>query len=236
MADAFKDILFPPHCPLCTEAVNKHNLELCGKCASAFGAYRIKGPLCTICGIPFKDAASEDHTCGNCIRKTPAFFRARSLYYFKGEVREAVHCLKYKWGTMLGSYLGWIMAAAVTELAVTPDIIAAVPLHRKKITFRGFNQSVLLARHMSKVLSVKLDISNLQRIRATPSQVGLRGTERSANVAGAFMVRETGLFNGKDVVLVDDVFTTGATVGECALVLKRAGARVTVITLARAVS
>lgn len=159
---------------------------------------------------------------------------ARSLYAFDGEVREAVHALKYKWGTMLGHYLGGIMADAARRLEFEAGLIVAVPLHRKKIAARGFNQSVVLARHMAKALSVKLDISNLVRTRATPSQVGLAGAERRKNVAGAFKVRDARPFKGVDVILVDDVFTTGATACECAAELNKAGARVTVITLARA--
>lgn len=135
---------------------------------------------------------------------------------------------------MLGPVLGGIMAAEVKRLEFNAGLIVPVPLHRKKIAARGFNQSVVLARHISKALSVRLEISNLVRTRATPSQVGLASSERRKNVAGAFMVRDPGPFKGVDVILVDDVFTTGATVGECALVLKRAGARVVVITLARA--
>ncbi len=236
VANAFMDIFFPPHCPLCAEAVNSHTLELCDKCAEAFNSSRIKGPLCLLCGIPFKSGGSENRTCGSCLKKSPSFTRARSLYLFDNEVREAVHALKYSWGTMLGPFFGSRMARTVTELELSPDLIVPVPLHRKKITSRGFNQSVLLARVMAGALSVKLEISNLRRVRNTPSQVGLKGRERSVNVAGAFIVRHADAFKGKDVVLVDDVFTTGATVGECALVLKRAGARVTVITLARAVN
>jgi len=160
---------------------------------------------------------------------------ARSIYAYEGKVRAAVHELKYKWGAMLGPFLGGVMAEALAGDDFTADIIVPVPLHRKKLRKRGFNQSVVLASNIARRLSIRVNTTNFVRIRPTPSQVGLTREQRRANMTGAFMVRDAEIFKGKGIILVDDVFTTGATAVECAKVLKRAGARVAVITLARVV-
>lgn len=160
---------------------------------------------------------------------------ARSLYVFDTEVREAVHALKYRWQCDLAPTLGAFMAGLVRKMGFDVDMIVPVPLHRKKIRQRGFNQSVLLARRMAEVLSAGVQITNLLRSRHTASQVGLSVDERKKNVRGAFSVRDPLIFRDKKVILVDDVFTSGATVGECSRVLKRAGASVAVVTLARVV-
>jgi len=194
----------------------------------------IRGPLCHVCGRSFT-GAGVDHTCGSCIKKRPPFVMARSIYAYEGKVRVAVHELKYKWAVMLGPFLGGVMAEALEGCDFTADMLVPVPLHKKKLRKRGFNQSVVLASNISTRFSLELNITNLVRVRPTPSQVGLTGEQRRANMAGAFMVRDAEIFKGKGIILVDDVFTTGATVAECAKVLKRAGARVAVITLARVV-
>jgi len=159
---------------------------------------------------------------------------ARSLYVFEGGAREAVHYLKYRWRTMLGPVLGKALAALVSDMGFSPELVLPVPLHRRKIRQRGFNQSVVLARHMSRCLGLKLDVSSLARSRHTASQVGLNTRERRRNVAGAFVVRRAQRVAGRAVLLVDDVLTTGATVDECSRVLKEAGAEVAVVTIARA--
>ncbi len=233
VAKAFMDIFFPPLCPLCFSDIGASSKGLCLSCAGLFAARLIKGPLCLICGIPFRDGAGGEHTCGACIKTPPSFVMARSVYAYEDEVREAVHELKYKWGTMLGPLLGRLMGRTAEKMDFTADMVMPVPLHKNKMRKRGFNQSVILARHIAVVLSCRLNVTNLVRIRATPSQVGLAGDERRKNMRGAFKLSNADFFKGTNILLVDDVFTTGSTVGECALVLKRAGARVAVITLAR---
>ncbi len=234
-AKAFVDIFFPRLCPLCSMGMRGSALCICDGCAGGFSDMMIRGPLCHLCGRPFTVKTGADHTCGDCIKKRPPFVMARSVYAYKGKVRAAVHELKYKWGVMLGPFFGHVMAEALDKGDFPADIIVPVPLHRKRLRKRGFNQSVVLARNISRRLSIGLNITNLVRTRATSSQVDLTREQRRANMAGAFMVQDAGIFRDKGVVLVDDVFTTGATAVECASVLKRAGARVAVITLARVV-
>jgi ComF family protein len=136
---------------------------------------------------------------------------------------------------MLGPVLGKALAALVSRMNFSPELVMPVPLHRRKIRQRGFNQSVVLARHMARSLGLKVDVSSLARSRHTVSQVGLNTRERRRNVAGAFVLRRAKRVGGQKVLLVDDVLTTGATVDECSRVLKDAGAEVAVVTLARAV-
>ena len=115
------------------------------------------------------------------------------------------------------------------------DAIIPVPLHRQRLIQRGFNQALLLAHIMSSRSGAALMLDNLVRVKATRPQVELTGDERKMNVAGAFLLRKPEKVTNKHVVLVDDVFTTGATMNECSLVLKHAGAsQVTALTLARA--
>jgi len=236
VAKAFFDIFFPPLCPLCSSDIEVPTYGACERCTRIFTDKIITGPLCRRCGTPFRDAADGDHTCGACIKTPPPFVRARSLYVYEDEVREAVHELKYKWGTMVGPFFGQVMAEAVIRLDFTFDIIIPVPLHKNKLRKRGFNQSLVIARQMAKALDSDIDVKNFLRVRATSSQVGLGGLERRANMKGAFMVKDALAFRDKNVLLVDDVFTTGATITECVKVLNKAGARVSVITLARVVS
>ena len=112
-------------------------------------------------------------------------------------------------------------------------MVVPVPLHKKRLRHRGFNQSLMLARLAAKKLNKKLDYTTLTRERLTRPQTELKGDERRRNVRGAFEIKKSNLFKGKRVLLVDDVYTTGATITECARVIKRAGGETSVLTLAR---
>ncbi len=232
---SFVDIFFPPVCPFCTADIALRGEGLCGGCAGRLGLHLIKGPVCRVCGAPMKGNCGPESTCGACIKRPPRFSSARSLYVFSGGAREAVHCLKYRGRTMLGPVLGRALAGLVSSMNFSPEVVLPVPLHRKKLRARGFNQSVVLARHMARSLGLRADVSSLARSRHTASQVGLNTKERRRNVAGAFVLRRAQRVGGRRVLLVDDVLTTGATVNECSRVLRAAGAEVAVVTLARAV-
>jgi ComF family protein len=154
---------------------------------------------------------------------------------FEGPLREAVHQFKYRPCRSLGKPLGDWMVDRVSVLSGI-DAVMPVPLHVKRLRQRGFNQALLLAHRMSERHRVPLSCDNLVRIRPTRPQVELTGDERIKNVKGAFALRQPGEVEDRHVVLIDDVFTTGATMNECAVVLKKAGAaRVTAFTLARAI-
>jgi ComF family protein len=160
--------------------------------------------------------------------------RVRSVFYFEDGLREAIHRLKYRGCTALAEPLGAEMAAYWLRNEVPVDVVVPVPLHGARLGERGHNQAGLLAREFVRVTGLALDEKTLARIRATASQVGLSASERKENVRGAFRCRD-GLLSGKRVLLVDDVFTTGATLDAAAAALYDGGvSAVEGLTLARA--
>jgi ComF family protein len=163
------------------------------------------------------------------------FDHALSTDQFEGLLREAIHQFKYRPCRSLGRPLGDWMADRV-RLNGDIDIIMPVPFHSKRFRQRGFNQALLLAHRLSDRNKLPFSCDNLVRVRPTRPQVELTGDERIKNVVGAFALKKPGAVEASHVVLVDDVFTTGATMNECADVLKKSGAaQVTVLTLARAI-
>ncbi len=229
---SFIDVLFPPVCPSC-----EHDLQedgLCGKCLALLSAHKTKDPVCSVCGIPFASDAGDGRPCGACLKEDQPFIEARSAFTYDKAVLKTIHKFKYGGHVILAPALGRLMARAA-KFSATPEIIVPVPLHKKRLRERGFNQSLLLAREASSALSVPIDYKNLLRVRPTEQQVNLGADERKRNVAGAFSVKDAAHFKGRRVLLVDDVYTTGATIRECSKVLKKSGAKVFVITLARAV-
>ncbi len=236
------DLLFPPLCPACGEpGGDDRRGPLCGRCWRAI--VRLRPPWCAICGRPFgsfepgPSAAGDGvgERCAGCMRRRPPFTYARSATAYDGVVREALHAFKFGGATGLAAPLAELMLEACAEhLPVMPDLVVPVPLHRARRRARGFNQAVLLARRVARGLGVPTAARALARTRATHAQSDLPSVERAANVRGAFAVRERAALDGRHVLLVDDVLTTGATVAECARVALAAGARTAgVLTVAR---
>ncbi len=230
------DILFPPLCHVCRTFIpNAGDLHLCASC---LGQNRsIISPLCVQCGIPFLTEAGIDHRCAACLTSPPPFTAARAAVDFSGPVKEMIHNFKYEHKVQLRRPLGILTAQRLQDFAIScaPDILIPVPLHNRRLRQRSFNQAVLLAEVLAKYWQLPLCRTNLQRIRWTEPQISLDARERRANVRGAFAVASAELLNGKRVILVDDVYTTGSTVAECAKVLRKAGAAaVYVVTTARA--
>lgn len=231
MLNSLLNIIFPPVCPLCENDIGQGGF--CRGCAGCFERLKIQGPLCITCGVPFPSKDSADHTCGDCLKGKPPFVEARSGFIYSGSVLEALHSFKYNGRIILAGPLGGMMKNA-PGFSRRPDIIIPVPLHKKRLRARGFNQSLLLAREVEKTLGIGVDYLNLKRVRETEQQVNLRSDERHKNVSGAFALGRPEDVIGKKTLLIDDVFTTGATVKECSWVLKKAGAEVFVLTFARA--
>jgi len=173
--------------------------------------------------------------CGECITAPPPFALARSVFAYEGPVKEAIHLLKYSGRTALGAPLGGLLGLVSGALPAPPGLVMPVPLHRRRLRERGFNQSLLLAREASRIFSAPLVYDNLKRARCTEQQINLTHAQRAANVNGAFALERPFEAEGMAVALVDDVYTTGATIRECARVLNEAGATVYALTLARAV-
>lgn len=228
---SFLDLLFPPACLLCRDTLLKHGI--CDSCSGGFEVLR--PPSCSVCGSTFATDAGGNHPCGKCIKKKPTFDVAASVYLYKSDLSRAVRLLKYSKKSLLGSHLGGLMKGHNLS-AISYDVIVAVPLHISRLRERGFNQSQLLAEGLGKGMSLDVDKYILERVRPTGSQAGMSSKERQANVRGAFSLRSGADVAGRRILLIDDVYTTGATVKECSAVLKEAGASVVnVITLARVV-
>lgn len=228
----FIDLLYPPRCLIC-RAFDAETL--CSSCLSAFS--RVVSPVCPICGGPFLNGIPENHVCEECLRKRPFFESAVAPYLYDGRIMDAIHQFKYEGKAHLAKALGPLLASFGKEwLREERDpLIVPVPLHPKRLRQRGYNQSLLLARHVAARLGASLDFLSLRRIKDTKVQTGLKRDERRKNVRKAFEVVDRKAVKGKTIVLVDDVATTGSTLNECAKVLRKAGCRkVYGLVLARA--
>jgi len=179
--------------------------------------------------------------CGLCRRIEPPFVKAVAYGSYEGGLRDLIHMLKYQQVRPASNVLGRMLAEAVAGLEPSLGdahlLVVPVPLHTSKFRQRGFNQSELIAR-MALKLSPSRDRYSLcdvlERTRQTLSQIGLTRHQRRENLRGAFRVKSPEKISGREILLVDDVFTTGTTVSECARILRRAGAaRVWVATVAR---
>jgi ComF family protein len=227
-------LLYPGRCRACGSALGAGEKFFCRACLA--DVKRVGQPQCSICGRPFPDGSGRDHPCRECMEKRPPFDMARAPLVYKGTVKEAVHLYKYRPVRSLKGYLGDFIEEGAKKWFPDATVAAAVPLHKRRLRHRGFNQSLFLAGRASEVLGIKLSVDGLVRIRHTRPQVDLSPKDREENVRGAFLVRSPGEFSGERVLLVDDVYTTGATVKECAKVLRKAGAEaVYVLTVARVV-
>jgi competence protein ComFC len=224
LAQAFLDVLFPPRCVGCGE----QGAFLCPACVEAMP--RALPPRCPLCWQP----QQRGETCGRCSQARPAFAGARTLYLFQGPVREAVHALKYNHLSALARPMAAQMAAYLEVEALPVDIVVPVPLFGRRQRLRGYNQSALLAREVGRLLGLPLAEGGLARRRDTPPQArSVDADARRRNVAGAF-AGDRRQMEGRHVLLVDDVMTTGATLDACAQALCQAGAAsVWALTFAR---
>lgn len=195
-------------------------------------------PWCKSCGAPFAYPSAPDMICPACHARAPAYSCARSAFVYDASSRALALGLKHAGRTDGLSAFGRWMARAGADCLDGADALIPVPLHRRRLRQRRFNQSLLLANAVSRASGVPVDPHMLMRVRATPTQGGLSAGGRTRNMAGAFRVRagRGDTVKGRRLVLIDDVHTTGATLEACARTLKRAGAAdVRAITLARVV-
>ncbi|HTH18345.1 MAG TPA: ComF family protein [Magnetospirillum sp.] len=231
------DAVLPPLC-LCCGAVVAEPGSLCPQCWSAVSF--LGPPWCPACGHPFDldPGATDDTLCAPCLAKPPPWRRARAVFRYDSSSKPLV--LRFKHGDRLegaGAFARW-MARTGDELLAEADLIAPVPLHRWRLLARRYNQAAVLAVALAKLSGVAVAPDLLVRTRRTPAQGHLNREERRKNVRGAFELplRRAAKVAGKRVLLVDDVLTTGATLGECSRVLLAAGAAsVDVLTLGRVV-
>lgn len=234
---ALLDTFFPPLCHVCRSFVpDAGGIHLCAACRDKVAP--VRSPLCPVCGLPFATEDGIDHPCGPCLTTRPPFDAARSAARFEGPVQALIHRFKYGGKVHLARPLGLLAAESLSDFvpAGGADFIVPVPLHRRRLRERGFNQAQLLGRVLAKQWRIPLSVDNLRRIRWTEPQTGLAADDRRRNVRGAFRVADPSRFRERRLLLVDDVYTTGGTVTECARALKAAGAgEVLAVTVARAV-
>lgn len=231
------DTLLPPRCHGCGGPLHgKGGADLCDGCRS--GMKVISPPLCIRCGIPFVSYGGGDHLCGECSSSPPRFSAARSALVYEGVTASMIHELKYGGKTVRRRVLADLVMEFLGDELKTwgVDLVLPVPLHPRRLRTRGFNQALLLAEVMAGRLSLPLERSLLERVRETPSQTSLSRDERLRGLRGAFAVSRPSRVEGRTVLVVDDVMTTGATLNECAALLFSAGAReVYAVSVARTV-
>ena len=230
-------LFFPKECVHCGRLLNYRNREyLCPACRQLISL--ISDSICDRCGLPLEGEITPPVECSSCREDPPFFYRARSSFLLAGAGKSLVLTYKYSQNPYLSDpAINWLFTTGEESYDWSDyDRIIPVPLHHRKSRERGFNQSGLLAAGLSRRTGIKLSRRGLVRIRYTSTQTRLSRKSRRENVKGAFRVTGNACFLRKRLLLIDDVYTTGATVNECARVLMKAGAKmVDVLTLARAV-
>ena len=245
----FLDIIFPPKCFKCGfSLIGLDSSSICPSCFKKVSL--INPPFCDTCGKPFYfeyDLPLEGgYRCGNCRTEKHYFDKARSLGKYDGVFKQALICYKYKGRKELLKDFIKICLQPQNNYSFIPmkkgvdktggiDLILYVPLYKNKLRTRGFDQAFLIAKEISKLSNIPLKADFLFKKKETPPQAALKKQIRIKNLKGAFDVRDRSFLEGKNVLLVDDVITTGVTVNECSKVLKQNGTnKVEVFTLARA--
>ncbi len=253
------EMIFPQKCYICgkffkykrdyTEKLSRRDFEnndsffifkklfspfICAECAESFISF--KSPYCAVCGDIFKSADDRNHICGACISHPKSFEKARAAGVYKDALMRLIHKLKYNGKTGLAKPLSYLLFYAYLKHfeSEKPDIIIPVPLHRKKLRKRGFNQAYLFIKYWKDLGEYPYENEMLEKTKYTRSQTGLTRKEREKNIKNSFKVLFPTDISGKKILLIDDIMTTGATADECAKTLKKKGAlKVFVLTLAR---
>lgn len=230
------EIVYPPSCISCQRAVQAAGL-LCPHCWASMPF--IERPYCERLGTPFAQHLGDGLISPEAFANPPVFHRARAVARYEGPARELVHNLKYGDRLELAAPMAEWMARAGAELVAEADLIVPVPLHRRRFFQRRFNQAATLAQVIARRGGKPFDPFALARVKKTRPQVGLTRAQRADNLQGAFRAPEDARLRigGRNILLVDDVLTTGATANAASRVLLRAGAaRVDVIVFARVVT
>ncbi len=232
---AIGDFILPPICLACENTVVKQGV-LCPRCWS--GMRFIERPYCAVTGTPFSFDLGEQALSADAIANPPVYSRARAVALYDEIARTLVQGLKFADRTDIAPWMANWMARAGRELIAENPLVVAVPLHKRRLILRRFNQSAELARHIARQNELEYVPEALLRIRATRQQVGLGARQRRKNVRGAFRVPPVykARLAGRKILLIDDVLTTGATIEAASRALLRGGAAsVDCLTFARVV-
>lgn len=229
------DFALPPRCPVCGVTVEADN-RFCVSCWQRLDF--LAEPWCAACGVPLAFDGPKDSLCVACLTNPPVHDGVRAVVRY--DDRSSLIAMRLKYGTRLG--LARMIAEHLQKFTgeYSGDaIIVPVPLHRSRLWSRGFNQSVLIGRELSRRSGIEMDHDVIRRCKATPALRGMTGKQRGRTVAAAFALGAAAesVLAGKSVLLVDDVYTSGSTSGACARLLKKAGAKqVLVFCWARVIS
>jgi len=229
----FISLFLPDKCPFCRTLLDIRGKEIPGLCPACEEDIQwLLPPCCPRCGRPFPKG-STSHLCSDCLQGKLYYDRGRAAVWYQGVFASAIQRFKYQGEINLAGPLAWFWNKINME-DFSFEAIIPVPLHPARLRERGFNQALLLGRVLGKSQGKPVLPKVLRRIRNTIPQVQLDHSEREKNVRGAFAVRKQREIMDKNLLLIDDVLTTGATVNECARVLKKSGAgEITILTLAR---
>jgi ComF family protein len=223
------DFALPPRCGGCGAIVE----ELDSFCTDCWRKLEFLQGGCVRCGLPLQGTDAE--TCAACLAQPPRLDRIRAAVAYDDISRSIALRLKYGRKTALARTMSRYMGPLVGEMP-SDALLVPVPLHRRRLWSRGFNQSAIVARELSRRTGVPVAVDALRRIRPTPPLKGMGMRQRRRTVAGAFRANGSAELRGRTIILVDDVFTTGSTANACARILKRAGAgRVDLISWARVI-
>jgi len=229
------DFALPPRCPGCgtiTDAPHRF-------CLGCWQSLRFLGePCCSRCGYPFEYDGGEGVECGGCLADPPHYDRLRAAVAYGEVARKVALKLKYSGRPGVAETLGHFMQRHLAG-EDAQAILVPVPLHRWRIWKRGYNQSALIAEALGRRTGIAVELGLIRRVKATPPLKGMGRRERALAVRGAFRTTEAGKEKVRErtVILVDDVYTSGATANACARLLKRSGAAaVNIICWARVVS
>ncbi len=246
LANRAIDFVLPPRCPQSGDIVDQ-NGQISPQAWKNIDF--IQPPFCTVCGHPFEiidtllgqerdEQISDNLTCGNCLTYPPQYDRARAVMMYNDSSRSLILMFKHGDKTLLDQSFGAMLTQAGADLFTQCDLILPVPLHRWRLLRRRYNQSALLAKKIHQLTKIPTNPFILERIHATQSQGHLNFIERTSNVKSAFFIspKNAEKIAGKNIIVVDDVMTTGATANECAKILKKSGAtRVDILCVAKVV-
>ncbi len=235
-AKLFELALFPTRCKTCGSLLDEPEEKvLCRTCLAEIVPSRL--PACPRCGR-FYDGAGDPHLCGDCLTDPPAFALQRSAAKYRGRLKDALLLFKYRKFRPLGRDLARFVHESERKneaLWNGLDLIVPVPLHARRARERGFNQAGVLARELGKLRGIPVETGVLMKVRNAPPQTSLERAGRRTSVRGAYRSARPERVRGRTVLLVDDVYTTGSTLRECAAVLAAAGAKeIRAVTIAQA--
>ncbi len=219
------DWLYPRLCPSCDQVSDRSGRHLCWACFSRMELHTES--LCTVCGAPVEGRPAHAFVCSVCKAARPAFDKTRAAGHFHGVLRDQIHQFKYARALWLKHDLTDLLYGCLMAhfSPVAVDVVVPVPLHPVRLRERSYNQAALLSQALARRIDRRCDERSLVRVRKTETQTLFDAAHRRMNILGAFEVARPEWVTGRCVLLIDDVMTTGATLNECARVLKRAGAQ-----------